>query len=185
MVRYGQKTEEAPKEWTDLMTEAANVQGLELRHILSTVDLQANPGGDEPVSVDWSPDGQFLASGSISGAVCVWDLARSRKEIVSMAEPPDLAFVAWSPDGAMLASYSGSEIKLWDVRYWSLADTVSANTFRASSIRWSTREPVLATGGLDSLTLVSNISIDPIATPGSLDKQEAIWQLPGVPTAMA
>ena len=66
-------------------------------------------------SVAFSPDGQLLASGAMTGAVTLWDVASGRELRTLSGHSSDVFSVAFSPDGHMLASGSGDgTVRLWD-----------------------------------------------------------------------
>ncbi len=69
-------------------------------------------------ALDFSPDGQFLASGSSQDTVKLWQLTATGAHLKAVLGTHDDAVtdVRFSPDGRLLASISGSStLKLWDV----------------------------------------------------------------------
>src|SRR5438105_1798278 len=73
------------------------------------------------LSVDFSPDGLALASGSWDHTIRVWDVRSNRATMVLASPWPSVRAVAFSPVGAILASMSGYDagqgghLTLWDV----------------------------------------------------------------------
>ncbi|MEZ5943912.1 MAG: protein kinase [Planctomycetaceae bacterium] len=65
-------------------------------------------------SVSWSPDGKFLASGSIDNKVCVYDLD-SKKQLWTLSHNDNVVSVEWHPTRALLASSSNDGVvKVWN-----------------------------------------------------------------------
>ncbi|MBO7228247.1 MAG: hypothetical protein J6V18_01020, partial [Bacteroidales bacterium] len=64
----------------------------------------------------WSPDGKYLASGSLDNTVKIWD-ANSRECIQTLKGHSNVVeSVCWSPDGKYLASGSWDRtVKIWGV----------------------------------------------------------------------
>lgn len=59
---------------------------------------------DYVLTLDWSPTGQFVASGSQDGTVRVWDASTGEQlEVINLGEDAWVYSVAWSPDGSKLA----------------------------------------------------------------------------------
>jgi WD40 repeat protein len=66
--------------------------------------------------VAFSPDGQFLASGSWDTTIKLWEVASGREVRTLTGHTGWVLSVAFSPDGQFLASGSGDKtIKLWDI----------------------------------------------------------------------
>ena len=64
-----------------------------------------------------SPNGQLLATGSDSGQVSAWSVARKERLFCAKAGDHPAGVVAFSPDGHLIASGDeGGKVALWDVR---------------------------------------------------------------------
>ena len=72
---------------------------------------------DWAYGVDFSPDGEQLASGSYDNTVRLWDVATGKAQGEPLKGHTDrVQGVAFSPDGKLLASASNDKtVRLWDV----------------------------------------------------------------------
>ena len=88
-------------------------------NVLDSNDLQRRrtlPGSEAINDIALSPDGRFIASGSL--AVNVWDLATGAEVAVLEGHRRSVACVRFSPTGEFLASKSSDEVRLWRCRDW-------------------------------------------------------------------
>ncbi|EDO31555.1 predicted protein, partial [Nematostella vectensis] len=74
------------------------------------------PGHTEAViSVAFSPDGRYLASGSGDTTVRFWDVTTETPHFTCKGHMHWILHIAWSPDGKKLASgCKNGEIRIWD-----------------------------------------------------------------------
>ncbi|RKY47990.1 MAG: hypothetical protein DRP91_06650, partial [Candidatus Neomarinimicrobiota bacterium] len=75
---------------------------------------------DMVLSVVFSPDGRYIASGSVDKTIKLWDVKTGKCLRTFRGHKSLVHSVAFSPDGKYIASCSGSwlvdkKIKLWDV----------------------------------------------------------------------
>ncbi|KAF9553950.1 hypothetical protein CPC08DRAFT_209697 [Agrocybe pediades] len=90
-----------------------------LVHFTKTVDcVLETPSCDTPVSITFSADGKWLASGHIGGTIWIWDLKDSSQPTGKALgqHSTTVTSVAFSPDSKRLVSGSeNSTICLWDI----------------------------------------------------------------------
>jgi WD40 repeat protein len=148
-------------------------------------------------SIDFSPDGQTLASfshDSNDGTIKLWQLSTGKEICTFSGYLPEI-----SPDGQILASSSGKTIKLWQLSTGREVCTLTGHSDEVESIAFSPDGQTLASGSYDntiklwqlstgreicSLTGHSNyidsIAFSPdgqILASGSNDDTIKLWQL--------
>ena len=67
------------------------------------------------ISVDYSPDDKFLATGSSDGVIRIWKICRNHNSFTLAGHKYDISILKYSPNGKLLASSSRGEIiEVWN-----------------------------------------------------------------------
>jgi WD40 repeat protein len=83
----------------------------------SSLDRTLQGHESDIYSIDFSPDGKRLVSGSPDGRIKLWDLSGGISELTITGHGTrQVHSVAFSPDGKRLASsFSDGVVRIWDV----------------------------------------------------------------------
>ncbi|KAL6771834.1 hypothetical protein ACKKBG_A27985 [Auxenochlorella protothecoides x Auxenochlorella symbiontica] len=93
--------------------------------------------GDAVLSVNFSPNGRHLASGSGDTTVRFWDLNTQTPRFTGQAHKSWVLVVAWSPDAKLVASGDRSgEIFLWDPTTGKAVGQCKGHKNYVSSLAW-------------------------------------------------
>jgi len=89
-------------------------------------------------SLDWSPSGDRIVTGSDDGVVKVWD-ATTCEEVVEMeVHDSDVLTVSWKPTGMYIAAgYRDGNISLFNAVTGAISTNVSAHTDDVRTVEWS------------------------------------------------
>lgn len=99
-------------------------------------------------SLEYSPGGQVLASGSYDGTVRLWNMT-TRQQAALLEHTGRVVSVAFSPDGKTLATASdGDQLQLWNLatRQKEAAATLAGHASGVESIAFSPDGETLASG---------------------------------------
>src|SRR5712692_3845768 len=73
----------------------------------STALLTYSGHSDAVLSLAWSPNGKYLASGSNDTTVQVWNATTGKRTLIYHGHKTGVTTISWSPDGSRIASGSG------------------------------------------------------------------------------
>src|SRR5712692_9307414 len=89
-------------------------------------------------AVSWSPDGQFIASGSWDGTVQVWDARSGALHTLYLGHSDVVSALAWSPDGQYIASGSWDHtVQVWYARTGHSCGVYSELSEAVDAVAWS------------------------------------------------
>jgi WD40 repeat protein len=103
-----------------------------------------------PVSVTFSPDGQFLASPIEVNSVGIFRVSDGSLVRTLIGHTSYVNSVSFSPDGSLIASGSSdTTIKIWRVSDGSLLRTLTGHTSYVTSVTFSPDGSLIASGSFD------------------------------------
>lgn len=102
------------------------------------------------LSVAFSPDGRFLAAGTISNEIRIWETGNGKQLVNCEGHTGWIRSVAFSPDGTFLASGSQDHtVRLWDVETGHCLHICQGHTDWVWSVAFSPDGCLLASAGND------------------------------------
>jgi len=140
--------------------------------------VEVSPLADRVLALDFSPDGQLLATGggepSRSGELKIWNVSDGSLNREFVDSHSDTVFgVAFSSDGRYLASSSADKfVKVFDVASGTLLRSYEGHTHHVLGVDWQYDGTVLASCGADKVVKVWNFeSGEQQRTIGGFGKQ--------------
>ena len=110
------------------------------------------------LSVAWSPDGRYLASGEQSAKLHLWALP-SERETVVCAPADNISQLIWDARSQTLACSGGNDVVIWNASNpGSKPEQLVAHERSVTALAAQNDGPLLASGGQDGLLAVWNPS---------------------------
>src|SRR6266699_577720 len=90
------------------------------------------------LSIAWSPDGKYIASGDTGGIIHIWEAETGKTILTYRGHTRFVRSIAWSPDGLYIASggdYGDSTVQVWEPLTGKLIYT-HHRQYRIFSVSW-------------------------------------------------
>jgi len=110
---------------------------------------------DEVLTVKWSADSNYLASGGFDHTVHVWDAATGQTMIIYQGHTDIVRDIVWSPNQHYLASAGYDKtIQVWEALTGMMVVTYCGHTAAIQTILWSPDSRLIASTDLQNKTMV-------------------------------
>jgi WD40 repeat protein len=132
--------------------EAPNIWHAGTGELITSLESQTNQAA---FSAAWSPDGESVATGSLDGAVRIWDAQSGALRSQIPAHSDYITRVAWSPSGDRLATASNDNTaRIWEAETGTLLFDLSGHSDDVAGVAWSPDGGKIVTTSLDASALV-------------------------------
>jgi WD40 repeat protein len=107
-------------------------------------------------TVMFSPDGSYIASGSVDSTVKLWD-RQTGSPVLTLKHPAGVTYLAFSPNGKWLATASYDEtIRLWKLPEGSLARELKGSKGTVWCVGFSPDGQSIVSSGEDAVVRIWN-----------------------------
>ncbi|MDY7050261.1 MAG: serine/threonine-protein kinase [Microcystis panniformis WG22] len=102
-------------------------------------------------SLAYSPDGRYIASGSMDNTIKIWEVATGKELRILTGHSDWVNSVAYSPDGRYLASGNAdATIKIWEMATGKELRTLTGHSYTVHSLAYSPDGRYIASGSMDN-----------------------------------
>lgn len=106
-------------------------------------------------TIQYSPDGKYLASAGRDKSIILWQLATGRQIRSFLGHSSTINTIAFSPDGTKLVSGGSDNIAIvWEVNTGEVIHKFTDHIERITSVQFSPDGSLIASGGYDDSVLV-------------------------------
>lgn len=109
------------------------------------------------LSIAFSADGQYLATGDINHEIHVWQVSEGKRILSCRVDEGWVWGLAFSPNGQFLASSANRVVKFWDLQTGDCLDCLGGYGDRIFSLAFSADGRYLATGSEDALIRIWDV----------------------------
>lgn len=124
------------------------------------IKFTLNNHTDEVWYIKFSPNGQYMASGSKDLTIIIWQVGEAEFKVFKQLQghKASISYLSWSPDSSMLLS-CGEEnvVYLWDIQKGTCLLQMNHHIEQATSCAWFSDGKRFVTGGLDKFIYVMNV----------------------------
>ena len=101
-------------------------------------------------AIAFSPDGQYLASGSADTTIKIWNIKTGECNLNLDCSLNKVMSIAFHPNSRMLASGDGELIKLWNLKTGELIQTFAGHNGTVLSLVFDWQGNTIVSSGIDS-----------------------------------
>lgn len=110
---------------------------------------------DDVISVNWSPDGKHVATGSADKTAIIWNASTGSQVMTLVGHSSLIWSVSWSPDGKQLATGSrDNSAIIWDVCTGQKIHLLEGHASVVGNVRWSPDGKYVATCSWDRTAII-------------------------------
>ncbi|MCB0108148.1 MAG: hypothetical protein KDE53_19635, partial [Caldilineaceae bacterium] len=140
-----------------LFLQGRSVHGVDLTEAELT-DARFSDIFDNVCSIAYSPNGEFIAIGTLSGEIRIWQTSDHTLVALWQGHADAIWSVAFSPDGELLASASGDQtVHLWEALSGHLRHALRGHTKGVGAVAFSPDGKVVASGSTDRTVCLWNV----------------------------